>query len=716
MADTSTPISGGDTYSTDDLATLNGASVPTAQKVQRIKVGYGADSDFRDVDTTHGLPVQEPAVITTSGTLSASDAVVAAPIGDGTLVSGASTAGSVVASPVGPGAQTWNMLLKGWTAGTVYTEASSNSTNGTDGDWVEIKARRTGTAPGIESVVYAMVANGYYRGNCSGFLWIRARLIGGGTGATIAFNIGTGLGPTFLNSGIPAGGSVIGKVGFDPAFYTTVTPLDYAPALPVRQVPADVFRYSFSDLVSGGVGAPLSLISTGTGQTINQTAGSLVITTGTTANAQSLIRTVRSFRGQFILREKSILSQRIANNNFEFSLADLVGSGLAYTINSATSVTVTFVGSNPFTAANVGQGVNLGALSSVGVPMRGVIASVSGLTVTFTVAGYPGSGSGTCTLWGWNYFRFLYTSTTATNVAFDTQRKGFNTGDTVLTINTTASPGHIGLLQGNANLVVASDALGASATSGQFTQRGSRLENVPDDDQDLYLFINAFNGTANPATTTTWTVGFVGVEMAGNNKVFVAGADQSGGGYAVPVQLQTGANIIGAITGSGTFTTTLPAAAALADAAANPTAPAVYAEQGVFNGTTWDRARGNWNVNTGDTGAKTATGNGATQTNYNARGAFIVINMGAVSGTTPTFAAKLQVSSDGGTTFVDYPNATWASITATGTYALLIYPDATVSANVAVSAPLPRTWRIVWTIGGTTPSFTITNIQVAYMV
>jgi hypothetical protein len=35
-------------------------------------------------------------------------------------------------------------------------------------------------------------------------------------------------------------------------------------------------------------------------------------------------------------------------------------------------------------------------------------------------------------------------------------------------------------------------------------------------------------------------------------------------------------------------------------------------------------------------------------------------------------------------------------------------------ANAAVNGPLPRTWRAVWTLGGTTPSFTITNVQVAY--
>lgn len=43
---------------------------------------------------------------------------------------------------------------------------------------------------------------------------------------------------------------------------------------------------------------------------------------------------------------------------------------------------------------------------------------------------------------------------------------------------------------------------------------------------------------------------------------------------------------------SGVVDTELPAAAALADAAANPTTPTVGAASLVFNGTTWDRARG----------------------------------------------------------------------------------------------------------------------------
>jgi hypothetical protein len=130
----------------------------------------------------------------------------------------------------------------------------------------------------------------------------------------------------------------------------------------------------------------------------------------------------------------------------------------------------------------------------------------------------------------------------------------------------------------------------------------------------------------------------------------------------------------------------------------------------------YDRYRGNYNANTGDTGAKTSSFNGATQTNYNARGANILINMGTVTGTTPTLVAKLQGSNDGGTTWYDIPGAVTPTITSSGQTLLEVYPGVTPAANAAVSSPLPRTWRVAYTIGGTTPSFTITNVQVAYIL
>ena len=163
-----------------------------------------------------------------------------------------------------------------------------------------------------------------------------------------------------------------------------------------------------------------------------------------------------------------------------------------------------------------------------------------------------------------------------------------------------------------------------------------------------------------------------------------------------------------------TADTELPAAAALADGAGNPTTPTAGVATLLFNGTTWDRQRSNINVLTGDTGARTATFTGANQTNFNARGAKILLNVGAVTGTSPTLVARVQISLDNGTTFVDMPGAVTASIVATGTYLLTIYPGMTAAANSVVNDVLPRTWRLAYTIGGTTPSFTLTNVQVTY--
>lgn len=134
------------------------------------------------------------------------------------------------------------------------------------------------------------------------------------------------------------------------------------------------------------------------------------------------------------------------------------------------------------------------------------------------------------------------------------------------------------------------------------------------------------------------------------------------------------------------------------------------------------------NTLTGDNGTFTSTFNGATQTNTSYRGALITVVLGAVSGTTPTLAAQLQWSPDGGTTWLSYgavlPNLTASSQTGT----IIIYPANTSTAgatpaaftlgstvNVQSNAALPRTWRLAYTIGGTTPSFAIASVQVNYL-
>lgn len=337
------------------------------------------------------------------------------------------------------------------------------------------------------------------------------------------------------------------------------TPLEVEDALP------PFVRIGFAEVGSGLVGKAaenLTLVQTGSGMAVNQTAGNLVVTTGTTTNAETIIRSVSTFMGSLLARVKVILSQRIANNTFRFELADLVGDALAYTINSATSVTVTFPVTNPFTSANVGQSVRLSHLSSVGIPGRYAIASVSGLGVTFTVAAWPASGSGTLSLYGWNFIMSEYSGTTATNVSFDAARRGWASGNTTATINTTASAGHVGQLNFDVFTAGYADALVASNTGYQWTTRASRVENLPDPDVPMYLFIVVQNGSTAPASTTTMTVGFIQVEDQGRHKVRIASADPTGA-HALPVYQMGGLAtatqpVSGTVTATVTGGTTLP--------------------------------------------------------------------------------------------------------------------------------------------------------------
>ena len=150
-----------------------------------------------------------------------------------------------------------------------------------------------------------------------------------------------------------------------------------------------------------------------------------------------------------------------------------------------------------------------------------------------------------------------------------------------------------------------------------------------------------------------------------------------------------------------------PTAAAAVDAYANPTITHEGSDLMAYNNSTWDRFRNNFVLTADSSAARTATVAGTTVTNYNASGAVITINVTAASGTSPTLVAKLQYSPDAGTTWIDYTTKpVTATISATGQTTLTVYPGVTEVANAAVALPIPRTVRMYYTIGGTTPSFT----------
>jgi hypothetical protein len=68
--------------------------------------------------------------------------------------------------------------------------------------------------------------------------------------------------------------------------------------------------------------------------------------------------------------------------------------------------------------------------------------------------------------------------------------------------------------------------------------------------------------------------------------------------------------------------------------------------------------------------------------------------VGAVSGTTPTLAGKIQESPDN-STWADIPNATFSSVTASNSYQAVSFERT------------QRYLRYVSTVGGTTPSYAV---------
>ena len=127
----------------------------------------------------------------------------------------------------------------------------------------------------------------------------------------------------------------------------------------------------------------------------------------------------------------------------------------------------------------------------------------------------------------------------------------------------------------------------------------------------------------------------------------------------------------------------------------------------LFNGATADRQRGN--VDTGalvTLSAASAGGNSADQTNYNGRGLQLGINITAITGTSPTSTVTVQGKDTASGQYYTLLQST--ALAAVGYTNLSIYPGLTAAANSVANQLLPRTFRILYAIGGTTPAITAT--------
>lgn len=112
---------------------------------------------------------------------------------------------------------------------------------------------------------------------------------------------------------------------------------------------------------------------------------------------------------------------------------------------------------------------------------------------------------------------------------------------------------------------------------------------------------------------------------------------------------------------------------------------------------------------------RTSTANSDDQVNRFARGVRLYLDVTAASGTTPTLDVKVQTKDPVSSTYIDLPGAAFSQKTTTGSDDLTIYPGVAETANETVSDALSRTWRVVATIGGTTPSFTF-SVGAAYIL
>lgn len=114
-----------------------------------------------------------------------------------------------------------------------------------------------------------------------------------------------------------------------------------------------------------------------------------------------------------------------------------------------------------------------------------------------------------------------------------------------------------------------------------------------------------------------------------------------------------------------------------------------------YNGSTWDRFRGN------NSGVVVAAGATSTQTNvtlttYNAKKLTIVVNISAVSGGTVTVAINGTTSSS-----YTYPLLTSTALGTVAVTPLRIFPGASPSANAVANDAVPRNILITATVSGT---------------
>ena len=110
----------------------------------------------------------------------------------------------------------------------------------------------------------------------------------------------------------------------------------------------------------------------------------------------------------------------------------------------------------------------------------------------------------------------------------------------------------------------------------------------------------------------------------------------------------------------------------------------------LFNGTNWDRVRNNNEVTLLASAARTTAQQTADQTNYNARG--VKIGLDITSYTSGSLTVTLQGKDSVSGAY--YTLLAGTAVSASGYTTYTLYPGVATTANVSAADILPRTWRV----------------------
>lgn len=202
------PGTGGATMAADDIGGI---------LHQRVKTGFGPDGSYTDVSLTNPQPVTE-VDSSASGTISAADIVAALPGEDGLFVTGVPTANSAVFCATPGGDSAFTIQLTGTFSGKYWFELSYDSTNGTDGKWILVKAKQQGHVQ--EFLAWSTTREGAYRGNLAGAKYVRVRNTGGTSSwsTAVIITMSAGVAAIFQSAPTPEGDKKIGRTSIAEMF------------------------------------------------------------------------------------------------------------------------------------------------------------------------------------------------------------------------------------------------------------------------------------------------------------------------------------------------------------------------------------------------------------------------------------------------------------------------------------------------------------------